>query len=561
MLFLNLKNFVKSIRQGKLLLLALFFGLLLRSLNPTFGSPSLYVSNDEAIAHLSAFNMIATKTPVSIANYTPLGAYVQIPLLIVSFVSMKALGYVNNTNDFELFVLTHEGYFLFVPRLISAFFGTLTIIVIYKITKLLFGNRKTAITAAFLCTVSFNFVHASHFGRPWSVALFFMALALLFSLKKRVFVAYVSIALAYGFHQVGLLFLPLVFLLTFKNRSLKIALSIFICAVLVILFSNLTLKVGIIESIKNGQSFVRSNVLITDLLRGDFNIVKSILFTIRGNFAQNYLVNLLLTDGVLFLSSLLGILIVFRQRSKTATILIAYFLLYFIFASLFFHPLIRYLVPLLIILIPFAAYAIIHLLGRKSYLIVLLILLASINSLYWNYLFIKRPTFVLAHEWIEQNIPVDLPIAYMGGRFYTFTPNKTAIDKMQNFLPTAYERLEKILPNDNIENVRNIVYIGSFSGESKSQRLMTASKSNDFKYVVDYYLDPEDSLYLQNPNSFEVIAKFYPVKNSSHYKLPESLFDSNAKFPPGNYNSNISKFTLERMGPYFEVLKVKSPRL
>src|SRR3989338_1754125 len=96
MSFLNLKSFWQSIKKdkqsfsaNKLLLLALLVGLLLRGLNSTFGSPSLYISNDEAIAHLSAWNMLAEKTPVSIANYTPLGAYIQIPFLVVSFLIMK----------------------------------------------------------------------------------------------------------------------------------------------------------------------------------------------------------------------------------------------------------------------------------------------------------------------------------------------------------------------------------------------------------------------------------------------------------------------------------------
>src|SRR3990170_3081512 len=120
MSLLNSTNFWQSIKKDRLLLAILLIGLLLRGLNSTFGSPSLYVSNDEAIAHLSAFNMIANKTPVSISNYTPLGAYIQIPFLVASFLIMKISGLVSNVGDFELFVLTHEGYFLFIPRLISA---------------------------------------------------------------------------------------------------------------------------------------------------------------------------------------------------------------------------------------------------------------------------------------------------------------------------------------------------------------------------------------------------------------------------------------------------------
>src|SRR3989344_5441621 len=219
MSYLNLKNFWQSIKKDKLLLLALLVGLLLRGLNSTFGSPSLYVSNDEAVAHLSAFNMLANKTPISIANYTPLGAYLQIPFLVASFLIMKISGLVSNIGDFELFVLTHEGYFLFIPRLISAFFGTLTILVIYKIAKMLFKNKQIAIIASFLTAVSFNLVHISHFGRPWSISMFFFLLAVYFVLKEKRILSPALAGFSYGFHQVGILALPLILFILFKKKS------------------------------------------------------------------------------------------------------------------------------------------------------------------------------------------------------------------------------------------------------------------------------------------------------------------------------------------------------
>ena len=79
-------------------------------------------------------------------------------------------------DKFLLLLLTQPGYFLFVPRLLSAMFGALTVLVIYKITLELFKNKETAVISAFLTAVSFNLVHISHFGRPWTAALFFIAL-------------------------------------------------------------------------------------------------------------------------------------------------------------------------------------------------------------------------------------------------------------------------------------------------------------------------------------------------------------------------------------------------
>ena len=57
-----------------ILLPILLFGLLLRGLNSTFGSPSLYILNDEAIAHLSAFNMLGVVFPILGLIILPLAA-------------------------------------------------------------------------------------------------------------------------------------------------------------------------------------------------------------------------------------------------------------------------------------------------------------------------------------------------------------------------------------------------------------------------------------------------------------------------------------------------------
>src|SRR3989344_3127311 len=299
MSYLNLRNFWQSIKKDKYLLAAIFLGLLLRGLNPTFGSPSLYVSNDEAIAHLAAWNMLSEKTPVSIANYTPLGAYIQIPFLIAGFLLMKFLGLVSNAGDFELFVLTHQGYFLFIPRLISGFFGTLTILVIYKMTFALFKNSKTAIISAFLTAVSFNLVHISHFGKPWAAALFFFMLAVYLSIKKSAFFSWVAVGISYGFHQVGILAIPLIFwfnehsfYMSKKKFSVGNFMGILIMILMIVLFSFLTLREGLIESIRQDQSFLKMGKLAADLITGDLNIIQSALRTIKNNLLLYFSISL-----------------------------------------------------------------------------------------------------------------------------------------------------------------------------------------------------------------------------------------------------------------------------
>src|SRR3989344_3518277 len=506
----NLANFYQSFKKDKYLLAALFLGLVLRGLNPTFGSPSLFVSNDEAIAHLSSFNMIANKTPISIANYTPLGAYLQIPFLLASFLVMKISGLVSNAGDFELFVLTHEGYFLFVPRLISAFFGTLTILVIYKITLLLFKNSQTAIISAFLTAVSFNLVHISHFG---------------------------------------ILAIPLVVWLTKKRFTFKNLLGVFVSALILFTFSSLTIRNGLIESIRRDQSFLKVGKLAADILTGNPDLLGSAVRSVKENLFLFFSVNLLLTDVIIFLLAIWGM----AKLSKLVLQkkLSFYILGYFLLAVLFFHPLPRYLLPIFLLSIPFAADSLTNIFKRSKFLFITLLVVSSFNSLWWNYLYLKTPTFIQVNNWLNQNVSKDIPVAYIGGRYQTFLPNKQAINLMQSSNLQTYSRLSSILPKTGYSNVRNIVYVSNFVGNTKIEQLHSATDNYPVLYVIDYYIEPSEKLINQAPGSFKIVAQFNPTRSSIIAGIPEPLFDASWNFPFNDQRPKVSMYSLDRIGPYF----------
>ncbi len=555
MLFPNLKNFWLNIKRDKILVGILAFGLILRGLNPTFGSPSLYVSNDEAVAHLAALNMLAAKTPVSIANYTPLGAYVQIPFLAASYGAMRIFGSIGNLGDFRLFILTHGGYFLFISRLMSAMFGTLMILVIYKLTRLLFGIKSVGLIAAFFCAVSFNLVHISHFGRPWAGALFFFLLAFYKTLKNKTFFPYILTGLSYGFHQVGIFALPFLIFFLKKSTLKKNLVGIFIAAILVFIFSLLTLKVGIIKSIENEQSFLKPHTIIVDFLAEKLNI-NSFVSTLKLNSAKYYLVNLFFTDGILLVFGIWGM--VKAARSKTSSrILIIYIFCYFLFASFFFYPLLRYLLPAIMLLIPFAAFGVYSIFNRRTFFIILLLAIASINSLWWNWLYLKTPTFIQAASWVNKHIPESVPIAYNGGRFQVFAPSKPAIAQMQKFSPKSYKELQTILPNTEIDNVRNIVYLDKIKVSGKFEQVKEVWQNYQVKYMIDYYLDPVDSLIDSHPGNFYLITRFNPDIKNRMTGIAEPLFDATSNFDSFEIRKNLSMYSLTRIGPYFDILGIK----
>lgn len=547
----------KKSENSWLLLLILAFGLILRALNPTFGSPSLYISNDEAIAHLSALNMIANKTPASIANYTPLGAYIQIPFLVASFMAMKLLGLVKSVSGFELFLLTHEGYFLFIPRLISALFGTFTILVVYKLTLELFREKNAALIAASLTAVSFNLVHISHFGRPWTAALFFFVLAVYLAIKNKGLLSPIAIAFSYGFHQIAILAFPLIVLKILGGRFYGFIRGLFISSFLILLFSLLITRKDFLESIGNNQSFLLANRFLTDLIVGNGNLWESLLRTLSQNLSIYYTLNFLTTDAVIFLFGSAGLFLYFLKKGHHIEIFY-YVVGYFIFASLFFHPLIRYLLPIFMLLIPFAANSVYDIFKKRTVLIILLISVSSINSLWWNWLFIQKPTFIQAHDWVNQNVAAEIPIYFTGGRFMTFAPNKQAIERVNAENADFKRRLYKILPDNYFDNVRNIIYINEFPGKNKLYQLKKASVGNGTGYIIDYYLDPSESIYYQSADDFELVKRFVPTSDGKVYNIAEPLFDASWNFETNDFSPKSSMYSLERIGPYFDILRVRN---
>ena len=102
----------------------LLVGFVIRVVNPNFGSPVLYVIPDEVPNYLAAWQMLANKSLVTSSQYPPLGSHIMLPFFILAYIYKLILHQVSTIEQFMLFLVTHEGYFMFIPRIISALFGT-----------------------------------------------------------------------------------------------------------------------------------------------------------------------------------------------------------------------------------------------------------------------------------------------------------------------------------------------------------------------------------------------------------------------------------------------------
>lgn len=558
-------------RINTLILSILIFGLLLRGLNSTFGSPSLYISNDEAIFHYSALNIIASRALVSDSYYTPLGTYLQLPFLGLAFLIMKLQGFGGSFREIELFVLTHEGFFLFVPRLISALFGTLSILVMYKITALLFKNKRSLqfspsrdstaglrmvpILSAFIAATSFSLVHSSHFARPWPAAIFFILLAFYFILKGRSALSFLSSAVSYGFLQIGIFALPLIVMFV-RKINIKVVSSFVIFLLSIFIFNKLTAH----SSIEDALLKFKSGTLISDILLGKFDFPYSIIRTIQMNSFWYFLKNFLATEPIITIFCIFAFLKSYKSLKLHLRLLI-FIGLYASFAALFLYSTLHYLALSIIMLIPFSAYGVYLFVSRFKNLymqvgvLIVLAVLVSTHSIYWNFIFFKNPTFIQAANWVKENVEETAPIAYTGGRFQIFVPDEESILITQNFNGGFYKRLLNNIEKSSRDNTRKIFYLSNFPGESKEDRLDKLKKFSDVEYVVDYFYDPQDSLYLQNQKRFNVLAEFNPVRNGRVGVLPETLYQASWNFPTSSEKIDFSMYSVDRTGPFFQILK------
>lgn len=558
---------VKKLISNHLIIIITLIGLILRIGNPTYASPILYAMSDEASNYMSALYMISERTLITkAAVYPPLGAYIQAPFLLFSFAVLIMTRTFRSVPDLYFFLVTHEGFFLFIPRLISGLLGTLTIPVVYLIAKEIFPhNKKIILWSAFLFALSFNHLHVSHFNRPWSGLVLFYALTILFSLKcitnkkkqlKNYLLAGLFSGLSFGFHYAGLFafisFLLIVLPWSFSKMRkdllrLKIIFSSLIFVSLVFMFYSLIEnKVGIDSFAPALASYNQESVLNLTI-----RLIKNISLV-------PLLKQLFVIDPVI---TFFGVSALFLKKlwKKPFAGLSLFTVFYLLMASLFIHVSARYLMPLMIIFSLFSAYFIDRLLSKinfyyfKNLTLLLIITVLMINPLVWNYLYFKKPTFIIAREWIDKNIPKTIPIGSTSYRMVGYSPSKSAIAAIQKSHPGYYSKLKAVLDkteSNDIDNVRNIYYLEQITNIYDVEEIKKTLRLYQIEYLVDYYWNPQDKI-VNKLKETQLIKHFSPVKEGL---TPIPI--SNLTFHILDPNNNNFLFSVNKPGSYIDVLRV-----
>ncbi len=562
---MNIILLIKYVIKNNLTIsLLILLSFLLRIYNLNIGSPILYVSNDEAIYHLSALNMLAEKTPFSLGNYGPLGSYVQLPFIILSFLVLLMLGKVGSIEDMQFLIVTQEGYLLFVPRLISALFGIGSVYLCYLLAKEIFKSKHIAYFSALLFAVSFNLVHISHLARSWSPAIFFILLTCILTLRKFIFLAFISSAISFGFHQISGISIFLIFLIKFFSNkySMRIFLAkeffygIFVWFISVFFLIFLSVGTNFI-TLSNPKSSM-APVKISQNLDNIEEFIKHIFYI------QNYIdviKELFLSDGVIVIFSIIYMVKNFLRNGLIRAITI--FILVNLFLFIYFYlSYMRYFLSAFVFLPIFAGKTLAFLYQKNKIckiIAVFIIFVASFNSIYWNYLLFNEPTFKQVRKWLDKNINPEISIASTDRRNFDYVPNNSAAEPIRKYKKNYYKKAADLLRNRYSDNVRNVIYLNEFGYNLKITNLQQALKLYNIRYVVDYYWQDSERITnyskTDNPNIiFTQVAHFSPTGNIIFKKeIPSILFDSGLIF---RQDFIYPLFVVDRAGPYFDVLKM-----
>jgi 4-amino-4-deoxy-L-arabinose transferase-like glycosyltransferase len=307
---------------------------------------------------------------------------------------------------------------LLVSRMISAFFSSLTIVILYLATKEFF-SEKVAIISSLIFAVTPGSIQYAHFNTTESLLIFIMTTLLYLSSKfyRQNFRYYsvllgILLGLAYATKIVGLTFglFPLIaYVLLFlenKKDRLKITISFAI-----FLFTALLVGVAMAPyQLIDWSNFSKEQSYMQAVTYGKFKPPFVIIYEGTKPYIYPLLNILPFTFGFVSLCcSLLGILLLKKHLKKHLLLFVVIFpLCYFLWAGAWYAKFSRYY----LLLVPFLCmYAALFISRLRLYISSVLLFLIVLQGLLFFRVYLEPNTRIAATNWIYQNLPSHSTIA------------------------------------------------------------------------------------------------------------------------------------------------------
>jgi 4-amino-4-deoxy-L-arabinose transferase-like glycosyltransferase len=351
-----------------------------------------------------------------------------------------------------------------IGRFYSALFSTLSIGIIYSISKEIFKNKRSAALATFLTAITPGIIQQAHFATTESMLTFWLFLTLYLWIKYLsannillLFLSSTTLGLAIGTKISGLTYLPILAILPFvsikfQGKHRKINLKNFFKVFLISFSLLLTTLVSFLTvfpySVLDWISFKNSNIYETGLGRGKQIVfyTRQFINTTPVIFQFQKILPWALGPGILLLGTA-GFLFVIREsflhivkgrgkQSRALSLVTISFIAYFFPNIILFAKWTRFIAP------TFAFFSIFSVLliksvSKRNKKIARLVLTATVSiTLIWTFMFFSiyknRDVRLTATIWINNNLPSDSFVLTEAGNTFevplTSKPHKTSFD-------------------------------------------------------------------------------------------------------------------------------------
>jgi 4-amino-4-deoxy-L-arabinose transferase-like glycosyltransferase len=402
------------------LIFILVLAAIVRLLGINFGLPhALCRPDEETIVAISRLFFKGDFNP-HFHLYPAFFMYFNFLIYWFFFVFCLATGRIASVPDWLLFSYLEPSFFYLVPRLISAFLGTFSVFVVYRISRALFTEKIALISALFLA-LAYLHVRDSHFGVTDITATFFILCSVYFIVEvfqtgalKNYFWAGLFAGVATATKYLGVfLILPLFLAHFFRGREDKVALFFskkfflfLLCFLVFFLFLN--------------PYFIKEFPNYYQGINYEFKHLKVGPNFFRVDIGWWYHLKFSLFYGLgvsLLAFGLFGLVVVFRSNFKKALVLLGFPLTYYLFAGQGYTVFVRYAIPLVPFLCITGAVGV-DFINRQiisrfktsvPYLILFLLVLVAVIPLIekvWRFdsLLMKKDSRLLAVQWLYENV-------------------------------------------------------------------------------------------------------------------------------------------------------------
>jgi len=407
---------MKILRNRKLfaicyLLFAILFGGFLRFYNLNWDRGHFFHPDERniaaAVSRIHFFDQLNPK----------FFAYGSFPIYLYRAVG-ETIALITQNNQWVL----NWGKINLVSRGVSAFFSTLTIILVFLVAQKIW-NRKVGLLASFLTAFTVSLVQTAHYGVTESILVFWLMLILLLSLKlleKQGLKEYLRIGLIVGLavstkvSALSFMIIPLVshFFVSVKNRRqfkyLKYQFGLLVSTFVALTAFIILSPHAFLDRVKFFESMAYESGVVT----GELKVVYVLQFEKTLPYLFQ-LKNLIWQVGPVVLLGYLGFpLLAFfalKQKNKKFLVFLSFPLAYFIYVCSWHTKFIRYMVPLIPFLIMAASWLILEVQKKWRRWGSFLMIIALGSSLLWSFAFFsiytRESTRITASHWIYQNIP------------------------------------------------------------------------------------------------------------------------------------------------------------